>query len=541
MNSKKLDYQIKLNNLNNFLTTKDGLIVYSRYDEPTYLTFRVDFFTDYTTENNTNEDLNSLPHPLLIMEESSKDGVYSTYDYLKNKLGDTYRSDLLKTFIDLLRDLNDNFPYYIKTIEGLDKILDVSVKRGTRVKKDAVIAFKCYESLDQRISTLKTLYKKIAWDDEYQRWILPDIMRYFSMDIYISEFRIFHENKHKSNYDTITDKLNKNNSKLATVNTIKNILGEVKDVLSLSKNFSSDTFLLTQDVINNVIPTTKIRCKMCEFDISNSYSLYSSISKSEPKSKASDDIDIRIKVGNISETIYNGSFKSEVYIDDEYINKEKIYNNSKIFTDNILTPYKSVLYNRRTGISTVVNEDTAVNFNDDSKSFVEGYIGKALKEAVKGAVAYGDNWVNDKMNHYYSKKLGDSNLSLNDMMSAIASGNINTIYNTFKNKAENVNNLYPEISQATNQSIDVKAFKSFIEELSKNEENKPQALVAKTLLEYGDNINANSIDDYMEIINIVNSDIQKEINDKLVIPEIEMPQEISQATAQTIKQPKIIL
>lgn len=280
---------------------------------------------------------------------------------------------------------------------------------------------------------------------------------------------------------------------------------------------------------------------MCEFDISNSYSSYSSISKTDPKTKASDDIDIRIKVGNISETIYNGSFKSDVYIDDEYINIEKIYNDRELFENNILKIYKSDLYNKRTGISTVVNEDTAVNFNDDSKSFVEGYIGKALKEAVKGAVAYGDNWVNDKMNHYYSKKIGDSNLSLNDMMSAIASGNINTIYNTFKNKAENVNNLYPEISQATNQSIDVEAFRSFIEELAKNEENKPQALVAKTLLEYGDNINANSIDDYMEVINIVNSDIQKEINDKLIMPEIEMPQEISQATSQTIKQPKIIL
>ena len=557
----KNDYLIKINNHNGFLNPSDGKIVRSRYDEPTYLTFRVNFFIDKVSEtagmlfnddknaasyvmdyiNKKNNKDNSLTYNILPEALFDIDTNYSTYNYLKNNLGDEYRAKLMKEFLKLVNDLNDNFPYYIKSIEGLDELLKVSPSRGSRIKKGTTITLKCYESLDQRISTLKTLYKKIAWDDEYQRWILPDIMRYFSMDIYISEFRIFHENKHKSDYDTITGKLNNNESKLATVKTIKNILGEVKDVFSLSKNFSSDSFLLTQDTINNVIPTTKIRCKMCEFDIDSMYSIYSSLSKSSPKDKSVDDVEIKIKVGNISETIYNAAFLSKIYIDDEKINQKKIYKDEDAFYKNIIKPFEDIIYSERTGIFTEINDNAAVNFNDDSKSFVEGYIGKALKEAVKGAVAYGDNWVNDKMNHYYSKKIGDSNLSLNDMMSAIASGNINTMYNTFKNKADAIKELYPEISQATNQSIEVKAFKSFIEELAKNEENKPQSLVAKTLLEYGDNINANSIDDYMEIINIVNSDIQKEINEKLIMPEIEMPQEISQATNQKMKQAKLVL
>lgn len=557
----KNDYLIKINNHNGFLNPSDGKIVRSRYDEPTYLTFRVNFFIDKVSEtagmlfnddknaasyvmdyiNKKNNKDNSLNYNILPEALFDIDTNYSTYNYLKNNLGDEYRAKLMKEFLKLVNDLNDNFPYYIKSIEGLDELLKVSPSRGSRIKNGTTITLKCYESLDQRISTLKTLYKKIAWDDEYQRWILPDIMRYFSMDIYISEFRIFHENKHKSDYDTITDKLNNNESKLATVKTIKNILGEVKDVFSLSKNFSSDSFLLTQDTINNVIPTTKIRCKMCEFDIDSMYSIYSSLSKSSPKDKSVDDVEIKIKVGNISETIYNAAFLSKIYIDDEKINQKKIYKDEDAFYKNIIKPFEDIIYSERTGIFTEINDNTAVNLNDDSKSFVEGYIGKALKEAVKGAVAYGDNWVNDKMNNYYSKKLGNSNLTMNDIVSAIASGNINTMYNTFKNKADAIKELYPEISQATNQSIEVKAFKSFIEELAKNEENKPQSLVAKTLLEYGDNINANSIDDYMEIINIVNSDIQKEINDKLIMPEIEMPQEISQATNQKMKQTKLVL
>ena len=55
---------------------------------------------------------------------------------------------------------------------------------------------------------------------------------------------------------------------------------------------------------------------------------YSSLSKSDPKSKVVDDIDIKIKVGNVNEIIYNGTFKgedNEIFINDEYTNQEKFY------------------------------------------------------------------------------------------------------------------------------------------------------------------------------------------------------------------------
>ena len=54
------------------------------------------------------------------------------------------------------------------------------------------LTIKCLEGLDQKITQLMQLYRKAAWDDVYQRWILPDMMRFFTMRIYVSEMKLFH-------------------------------------------------------------------------------------------------------------------------------------------------------------------------------------------------------------------------------------------------------------------------------------------------------------------------------------------------------------
>lgn len=560
MNNKQ-DYLIKKKNLNNFLSPDDGKLVQSLYDEPTYLTFRVNFNNDiyarileivsidedtfdvvtkYTTTNNLKKlTYNDMPEALLCTDPNNP---YSTLHYLKDYLGDNFRADLMKKFLFLLSDLNEKFPYYIKSIEGLDKILEVSAKRGSRIKKDTTITFKCLEGLDQRISTLKTLYKKIAWDDEYQRWILPDIMRYFRMDIYISEFRIFHENKNKKDViNTLNGKV-KNGSKLSSINTIKNVLNSVGDVLSIGGNMELNSFSLSDSAINKVIPTTIITCKMCEFDIDNNYKIYSSIDRSNPKGKMVDDVELKIKVGNVEEVIYNGSFKTPLYIADNrlknnYEGKDmnqyyKVYSNIKNDIDD--------LYERRTGIEGILDGNySTTNLNDTNGGGALGYLGKAIKEAAQGALAYGDNKLNDLMNNALNKKLGN-NLSINDMLSAVASGNINTMYNTFKNKAEQVDALYPEISQATTSDVALESFKSFVEEVEKNKNDVINSQIAKELLAYGDRVNASSIDEYMDIISAATNEVYNDIINRNLA---DLPENYSTATSENdlfinINQPK---
>ena len=106
---------------------------------------------------------------------------------------------MLLDFIEKWNTLQNNYQYYFQNISGIDSLLKIDPKRGIRVSKDGKVTIKMLEGLDLRITHLLNLYRKIAWDDVYQRWILPDMMRYFMMDIYITEFRIFHQSSSISN------------------------------------------------------------------------------------------------------------------------------------------------------------------------------------------------------------------------------------------------------------------------------------------------------------------------------------------------------
>ena len=597
----KNDYLIKLNNYNGFLNPQNGLITNSRYDEPTYLTFRIDFVSDPPPIETTppTDRIEKLGNRLQKLDgKKSEEGVsdkkikrinrrqkkisekitelrgtsnvpptndvtqsgfrlpegllkdesrlYSTYDYLKNSINQKERAELLLEFRKLLEDLKTNFPYYIKSIENVNKLLEVTPKHGSRIKNNTTITLKCMEGLDQRISTLKTLYKKIAWDDEYQRWVLPDIMRFFSMRIYISEFRIFHENKNKTNYDTISNK-NRTEIKINAVRDIKNSLEKAKNFLTGSG------FELSNDVINKVIPTTIICCEMCEFDIENLYAHYSSLNANDPKSKPLDDIELKIKIGNIKEVIYNGTFLTNALLIDE----------AGLYTGLVPT---NTLYIERTGITNEVNGDVAKNFSDGNLPLMLNYTAKALKDITKHYIDEGDEWVNNGMNNFYNKKIGkgDNPISINDMATEYKNAmSLKWIYDKMKGISKDTENSYQELgrineandayynkissidddytsSKATNNSIDIMTFKSFIEELAKNE-NETQAEIAKILIDYGNEINANSIEDYMDVINTVYEDIENKFNDAIIMPQINQPSENSLATSQEIKQPKIIL
>jgi hypothetical protein len=379
---------------------------------------------------------------------------------------------------------------------------------------------------------------------------------------------------------------------------------DIKNSLEKAKNFlTGNAFELSNDVINKVIPTTIICCEMCEFDIENLYTHYSALNANDPKSKPLDDIELKIKIGNIKEVIYNGTFLTNALLIDE----ANLYPGIEP-TD--------TLYKERTGIANEVNGDVATNFSDGNLPLMLNYTAKALKDITKHYIDEGDEWVNNGMNNLYNKKIGkgDNPMSINDMateyknamslkwiydkMKGISKdteesykelGSITGVNDTYYNKIssidddytsskatnnsldnrykefntiddnypnsqiyentftkENFYNIHTSIddnypnSSATNQSIDIMTFKSFLEELAKNE-NKTQADIAKILIDYGNKINANSVEDYMEVINIVYEDIENKFNDTIIMPQINQPSEYSLATTQKIKRPKIIL
>ena len=566
---------------NNFLdvnSNKNGLLFTNRYDEPTYLTIRVDFFPEYLTEKNDPEltdfhgfventkltmTYNDMPNPLF-----DANGDYSTYKYLRDNLGDVTRANLLKNLIKGFADLTWKCPYYIKSIEGLNEILNVDPKRGSRIKSDAVITLKFEEGLDQRITMLKNLYKKIAWDDVYQRWILPDMMRFFKMNIYISEFRIFHT----PNITKIKNDVKKSENKL---------LEHAQDVIEKNiKKFDSTVFNYFKYIdninLNRNIPTMCLSCRMCEFDISDTFSHLSELSTyniSDPLT----DLEMKIKVGNIIEHSKYNLFGYDdlnmignIFVNDtDFVDVSNGKSNYVTYNNDISDESLSIIkdggvainYRNRTGIDIEKYNETDVlkdlrdkaklniyqsvlksaaeydKYEQDGKG--SSYIGRVIKNSSKNALAWVRNKVDDEVFKLMNKDL-IKGWSLNDLKTALKSENIFAMYNIFKTNAESIKTQYPEISKATNGNIDLDIFKDILKNIASSEATDNNDVVMKNisqnLLDYGDEIGAESIDDYMNALRSIIDRIEYSSATSTKIEnniDIEMPQ-ISVATNKKI-------
>ena len=373
------------------------------FDEPTYLTFRIEFdFSDDLIQNNAStsadaknyitgvDAFNYMPEPLLSLNPHGKS--YSTYKYLLSALGEERRAAYIKQFVNSLKDIQNNYPFYFTTIEGLDTLTQINTERGIRLLDgENKLTIKCLEGLDQKITQLMQLYRKAAWDDVYQRWILPDMMRFFTMKIYVSEMKLFHtmsksSNKRKgafvvdfsssdvSKYARSRDQLSVGGSLLGGLNNFlnsaaaisANMLGDGSTITKFLEGANSvtetvDTVLrsirgdmfLCDNAINDIMPTMCFECHMCEFDISSTLSHISNLSSSKNGMSAAEP-SISIKVGRLVEKmifplqnaltsskdsyiIGDELFKS-VYINDDYLRKEATHrkedNNKFIAHDN---------------------------------------------------------------------------------------------------------------------------------------------------------------------------------------------------------------
>ena len=341
------------------------------FDEPTYLSFRVEFMfndpemairnTAYNNQGINDTAIRTafygqmydyMPEPFLndfftrdekgAMKptDTSVGILYSTENYLDINLGDHGRAMLLHTFKRALKDIQDNFPYYFTSLRGIDSITSINPGEGVRVK-EGLIELECMEGLDLKITQLLQLYRKIVWDDVYQRWILPDMMRYFGMRIYVSEIRLFSDVKNENGtvgtwdfskeayrnmtYNGQVDEsggsfleLVKNDPNMLRKSTAvsQSFLG-TKSIITKALNYTSGTVntrlgvyesitgALNQleycnNAINEVMPTLCFECHMCEFDIKDTLSHISEL-KSSNKDTSSPKPKIKIKVGQVRE------------------------------------------------------------------------------------------------------------------------------------------------------------------------------------------------------------------------------------------------
>ena len=488
-----------------------------RYDEPTYLTFRIEFDLDCIDENlnqnaMANERFNSLPHPLFnivgknisssidpnatasikdlndtngsvedTLTESSykpKYKGYSTYDYLLNSLGEEKRANMLLQFIDGIYDIQTNSPYYFQSITGLESLLRVDPLSGRRVKEDArTITINCMEALDMRITQLMTLYRKVAWDDVYQRWMLPDMMRFFKMKIYISEMRLFHTTDLESEQTekSLSSKAKlRNTLNLSSVDLALNVYDKVVSSFGSKEHQVEETFALMSSAINEVLPTICIDCEQCEFDISDTLSYLSNLSSSKPETK-SPNPQIKILVRNIKEThVYSLNKNTDDNIDESnnIINKDSyIISDNELYRANPTSKYNTMeekLYSttlKRMGVD-MSNQSYNVFLNNTTQ--VASYLGRVIDTNLTTIMAGIDEKVADVSKKILNTNIGNTGISINSAVNTLASGNIFTLYGVVKQAVMNSTQVYDAVSATSRTEIADEALLSVLNNISQS-------------------------------------------------------------------------
>jgi len=232
---------INLNNKHNNFTK--GVFLDS-FDEPTYLTFALDFKFEDTPAQAEIDELSLSNSPLFNTGTAT-----SATGFLTNR-GYAAQADGLATFKGILRHLTFNAPWYFQSITGLSDLYKYNTdqSKGYKANSDKMtLEIKTLEAVDLRISELAGLYRNAIFDAKYRRERVPDNLRWFSVDIYIAEWR----------------------------NLRYRLPGETQGI---AQSLGIDTGSIGNivgggNVLSNVMDEygyIKFKCRQCEFDFSES-------------------------------------------------------------------------------------------------------------------------------------------------------------------------------------------------------------------------------------------------------------------------------
>ncbi len=329
-------------------------------EDPTYLGFKIMFdFGNLTVDPN----YGWAPSPLLKRENYSIDNssmaesinnpfgqpqyaasnpqlmYYSAYNYLLQREGSfdaennrTKRANAILQFTKLLQEINANSPWFFQSIDGLDKLSQVS-RSGfqtsnqfdafdTQRTAEKYLNIKTLESINLRISALAELYNQATFDYDNMRWLVPRNLRKFTMWIFVTEIRNFFKTSRLINSSTTLTAIDSLSNLLQTNNNAGSSIGSGLSSLTSDpvggsdsgrgNSFSSFTNnILGQSGISNDIaalsnqtdqlgikPVMIYECQQCEFDFSETTPIKSTIdmgsSSAEPETNQ-----FRIYVGKV--------------------------------------------------------------------------------------------------------------------------------------------------------------------------------------------------------------------------------------------------
>lgn len=148
---------------------------YIVFQDPTYLGFKLFFLFD----NPDSKLLSTVPYTNTAM------------GYLE-RIGDKTRQYYLKRFVEHLKKMNSETPWFFQSIEGLQDAWKHGYNEADfkpALPADRKISIKTLESIDLRMTALMDLYRKACFDWPNRREIVPKNLRQFTVYIYCYESR----------------------------------------------------------------------------------------------------------------------------------------------------------------------------------------------------------------------------------------------------------------------------------------------------------------------------------------------------------------
>lgn len=159
---------------------KKGTEIRKVNEDPTYLSF---FMLFNTGDSN---------HSPLLHPTGGAVGYFE--NVIGGEAGAKY-AEKVRNFQKLLLKINKEMPWYWQELAGLDQVMTYKNMEDPWWGRDKKIEITCLEeNVELMGTTLMKLYRDFSFD--FERWIeiLPERLRIFEVDIFVSEVRTFQQN-----------------------------------------------------------------------------------------------------------------------------------------------------------------------------------------------------------------------------------------------------------------------------------------------------------------------------------------------------------
>lgn len=222
-------------------------------EDPTYLSFVLLFhFNDHPDVGHS---------PLL-------DGKAERYlrDVVRDDVGEQL-GDNLKNFVRVLKKVNLEMPWFWQGLKGLDAAMNYGdMTEPWRGAEKPTLEITCLEeNMELTAIGLMDLYKRACFDFERYVEVVPRNLREFSLDVIVSEFRVFQKDTNSRNLGLTDneDSVFSNSSNQVT-----------ESAVDLHENYVNKDFTSA-----DVTPFIRLRFTHCEFDYNSIADYFAELTK----------------------------------------------------------------------------------------------------------------------------------------------------------------------------------------------------------------------------------------------------------------------